>query len=309
MSIFNKNSKSKNKTSIWGSKKVAHKEETSDKVEKEPETDKSKTVKKQETKKYPEVKTSDKKISATAGRALDPDIEFQLMYGILNPDRSIPSTSHEKVSEGTPIGTQQALPPVGSQQTIAPIGGSPVIIQRPFIPRTVYKRLVNKKLTVILVENTATVAKQKDKVLQIVENFVRSDLLCIINYGSTVNTSDIIGVANIKDITIMYEESAGEDTCLFDALAELEKLVSAKHMVTEEKETERVCIDSIDVIGIGTCTDNCSSTSKEDAINKFYLMSLKPKVVTKYYCLTDEYFIGAAEIGFHSIGAISKAYQ
>lgn len=301
MGIFNN---SKSKTSKWATKKTAPKAETTGRVIK---ADKVKPVSEEVVRK-PVSKTTpvtpeQQKISQPVG-APDPDTQFQIMYGLLKPDGSLPGSATPETAPATPTeGTQAAdgkpIPLVGGVNTFT----------KSFLPKTVYKRLVNKKLTIILVENTATVAGQKDKVLQIVENFVRSDLLCIINYGATVNASEILDVSNRKDLTIMYDESAGEESHLYDALIELEKIVSDKYLKTEEKETERVSIDSVDVIGIGTCRDTGSTASKEDALDKFHLLSLKSKVVTKYYCLTDAYFIGAAEIGFHSIGAISNTYQ
>ena len=96
---------------------------------------------------------------------------------------------------------------------------------------------------------------------------------------------------------------------MFDALVELEFLVSNSYMKLEEKENEDILIDNIEVIGIGTCTDNCSKVSKEVAIDCFCKVARKPGITTKYFCLTDETFTQAAEIGFHSIGAIFKNYQ
>lgn len=313
MGIFNN---SKSKASKWATKKAAPKAETTGRVIK---TDKVKPVSEEVVRK-PVSKTTpvtpeQQKVSNPIG-APDPDTQFQIMYGLLKPDGSIPGSTTPETAPVTPAAegtrTVDVTPAKGTSSvdgTQIPLVGGVNTFTKSFLPKTVYKRLVNKKLTIILVENTATVAGQKDKVLQIVENFVRSDLLCIINYGATVNASEILDVSNRKDLTIMYDEGAGEESHLYDALIELEKIVSDKYLKTEEKETERVSIDSVDVIGIGTCRDTGSTASKEDALDKFHLLSLKSKVVTKYYCLTDAYFIGAAEIGFHSIGAISNAYQ
>lgn len=315
MALFNNKGK-------WGAKKTAPKAKESDKVEEVTKVDKAKSVKGKQPTKVAETKVTEVKKNDVVSEpvesysSINPDLQFQIMYGLMNPDGSLPGTT-PKVDSAAPTtaGTQPATTttPVTTVTTSGPVTtpvvGAASAIKGTFFPKTVFKRLVNKKLTIILLENTATVAKQKDKVLQIVDNFVRSDLICIINYGSSVNASKVIDVHNGKDLKIMYEESAGEEACLFDALMELEKIVSSKYLVTEETEHERVCVDSIDVIGIGTCRDNCSTTAKADAIDKFYLMSLKSKLVTKYYCLTDEFFMGAAEIGFRSIGAISKTYQ
>lgn len=307
-----------NNKNLWGARKTTPKEKSSGKPEEVTKVDKTKHSKgvqpKKSEAKVTETKKSEVVEPVESYSSLDPDLQFQVMYGLVNPDGSLPGTT-PKVDTGVPA-TTEAQPSAkttpaavsSSGAVTTPVGGANSFAST-FFPKVVYKRLINKKLTIILLENTATVAKQKDKVLQIIENFVRSDLICIINYGNTVNASEIIDVKNGKDLTIMYDEGVGEEACLFDALVELEKIVSSKYLITEETEHERICVDSIDVIGIGTCTDNCSTTQKADAIDKFYLMSLKSKVITKYYCLTDEFFMGAAEIGFRSIGAISKTYQ
>ncbi len=310
MALFNNKGK-------WGAKKTTPTPKTSDKKQEATKIDKTKPVKGKELK-TPETKVTEVKKNVVeptqSYSSIDPDLQFQVMYGLVNQDGSLPGTT-PKTDPVAPATTgdqpQVATTPVTvtkSGSTTSPVG-TVGTIKSTFFPKTVYKRLVNKKLTIILLENTSIVAKHKDKVLQIVDNFVRSDMICIINYGSSVNASEIIDVHNGKDLTIMYDESAGVESCLFDALIELEKIVSSKYLVTEETEHERVSINSIDVIGIGTCTDNCSTTPKDEAMDKFYLMSLKSKVVTKYYCLTDEFFMAAAEIGFRSIGAISKTYQ
>lgn len=312
-----------NNKGIWGAKKTTPKEKNSFKAEEPVKVEKGKNIKGKQQPKAAETKATKKVVTepAESYSSVDPDLQFQVMYGLVNQDGTLPGTK-PKENSGVPA-TTEVQPTTGTTSvtnttTVKGIVSGPAPtpvgvtgkVAGTFFPKTVYKRLVNKKLTIILLENTATVAKQKDKVLQIVENFVRSDFICIINYGSEVNVSEIIDLNNkIKDLKIMHDESAAEESCLYDALVELEKVVSSKYLITEETAHERICTDSIDIIGIGTCRDNCSKVSKDEAIDKFYLMSLKSRVVTKYYCLTDEFFIGAAEIGFHSIGAISKAYQ
>ena len=80
-------------------------------------------------------------------------------------------------------------------------------------------------------------------------------------------------------------------------------------MKIEEKETERVRINKIDVIGIGNCKDNGSKISKEQALRYFQKVANLHGVTTKYFCLSENSFIDAAEIGLHSIGAIFRKYQ
>lgn len=247
---------------------------------------------KNKQKKQMENKTIDKnentiaQTTETSKKVIDPNLEFQMLNGMEYKD---PNTKHKITTSDV---QNKKIAPDEKQKGIVKI----------FPP---YKRLVNKKLTIVLMENTTKVAKQKEKVLQIANNIMKTDLICFINYCDTVEISEI----GNNNLDISYVKVLGDKACLFDALIEAEKLVSSKYLTIEEKETERVCIDSIEIIGIGTCTDNASKASKEDALSSFFEISRKQKVATKYYCLTDEYFLNAAEIGFRSIGSILRNYQ
>lgn len=211
---------------------------------------------------------------AGASKLVDPNLEFQLMYG---------------------------LPEEGST--------SKTVFSKPAIPKPIIKRLVKEELTIILVENTVAVGEEKDTVLQIVKSFAKSDLVCIINYGETVKQSEIFESSKEKASPVLYYEMTGEKACLFDALIQLEKIVNEKYLSIEETETDRLQIDKINIIGIGTCRDNGSVTSKEEALNSFYKVASKIKVTTKYFCLSEEYFKEVAEFGFHSIGFIPRTFQ
>lgn len=169
-----------------------------------------------------------------------------------------------------------------------------------------YKQIVDKKLTILLIENTVEVAKQKDSLIKIIKSLVSSGLVSVINYGSTVKQSETFDVTTFYNIDCLRTEDIGDTACLYDALMELSSLISKKYMYMEEKE--KVRINKIEVIGIGTCKDNGSKTSKEVVIDCFCKAIKKPEVITKYFCLTEETFMDAAEIGFHSIGAISRNY-
>ena len=79
-------------------------------------------------------------------------------------------------------------------------------------------------------------------------------------------------------------------------------------MKIEEKETERVRINEIHIIGIGNCKENGSKISKEVALKYFKRVVNKKNVTTKYFCLSENSFVNAAEVGFHSIGAIYRKY-
>lgn len=176
-------------------------------------------------------------------------------------------------------------------------------------PAYVYKRLVEKKLTIILIEDTKLVMAEKDKLVQIVKKVTAEGKACIITYGDVVRQSEIFEVLPNSGIPFPVNENVGDMARLYDALIAVEKLVLEKHTKTEETETQRILIKDVDVIGIGTCTDNGSEATKEDALGAFHRVTSRSRVMTKYFCLTEESFLNSAEVGFRSIGAISKNYQ
>ena len=175
--------------------------------------------------------------------------------------------------------------------------------------RTIFiKRTVEKKLTIILIENTFEVVKEKENLLKIIKSIVTEGLVSVIRYGSSINRSEIFEVSNIDTFTLVSNYSSDSRYRLYDALVDLEKLVSEQYMSIEEKENERIRINKIEVIGIGTCKDKGSNATKKIAIDSFCKVLAKSEVTTKYFCLTEETFIDAAEIGFRSIGAIHRNY-
>lgn len=175
-------------------------------------------------------------------------------------------------------------------------------------PKFVYKKLVDKKLYVILVENTSEMAEEKEMVMKIIKSLAPSGLITIINYGKTVKTSEIFDATTVYDGDFLDSKDIGNESCLYDALDRLELLVSGSYMKIEEKETERVRINEIHIIGIGNCKENGSKISKEVALKYFKRVVNKKNVTTKYFCLSENSFVNAAEVGFHSIGAIYRKY-
>ena len=171
-----------------------------------------------------------------------------------------------------------------------------------------FKRTVEKKLTIILIENTFEVVKEKENLLKIIKSIVTEGLVSVIRYGSSINRSEIFEVSNIDTFTLVSNYSSDSRYRLYDALVDLEKLVSEQYMSIEEKENERIRINKIEVIGIGTCNDKGSNATKEIAIDSFCKVLAKSEVVSKYFCLTEKTFMDAAEIGFRSIGAIHRNY-
>lgn len=185
-------------------------------------------------------------------------------------------------------------------------------VNKPKDAKTVYApRYLEEdtKLTVILVENTDEVAKQKDMLNQIVNNLVVAGKVCVINYGKLVRESKIVEAKDFDCRALLYEEFAGNSACLFDALIALEGVVEKNYKKTEVVKYKRTKTKSIEIIGIGRCIDNCSITSSQIAIESFSKVVKHSDVTTKYFCLSEESFVQAATIGFRSIGAIARNYM
>lgn len=165
---------------------------------------------------------------------------------------------------------------------------------------------VKTKVAIILVENTEEVAKEKDKLEKIIKSLVTTGQVCVISYGSAVRKTEMVEANSLNCSTLLCQGDIGDKACLFDALVVLESLVSK---LPEELKKKKLKIDGIDIIGIGRCIDKYSLASKEIGLESFNKVASKNDVVTKYFCLSEEYFVEAATIGFHSIGAINRNYM
>lgn len=170
-----------------------------------------------------------------------------------------------------------------------------------------YKPTIEKKLTILLIENTLEMAK-KVSTLNNVRGSIKDGLVCSIYYGGIVWQSAIVEATAIKDIPLFIKAELGEEACLYDALIHVASLVTQKYQRVEEEKTNKIMINSIEIIGVGSCRDTTSSAQKDFAINCFTKVAQKPQVLSKYYCFKEQDFIEAAQIGFRSIGAISKNY-
>ncbi len=174
------------------------------------------------------------------------------------------------------------------------------------VPKIVYKQRVKRDVTILLIENSANTIKERENLLKIVNAFGARGLIYIISYGKQIKISKDFEPSNFENKTCFIDEEMSNETCLFDALVELEVLLSKRYIT--ENPTQRIIAKDITIIGIGTCKDSCSKASKEEGIDSFCNVIKKYQAITKYFCLTDDYFLNAAEIGFASIGAISKEY-
>lgn len=175
-------------------------------------------------------------------------------------------------------------------------------------PLKVYKRTINKKLTIFLIENTAQMKQEEDMIAKIVNRRGKSGLACVINCGMHVMETEPFDIEWLREANLLLEDDMGDEVHLYDALAEIERLVTLYEGKQEETNTEKVVISEIEIIGIGTCKEKGSKVSKDFGIDCFSKVSKNPKIVTKYFGLTEASFLTAAEIGFRSIGSISQEY-
>lgn len=216
-----------------------------------------------------------------------------------------------EIPEGT---IRQEYPGISDQYTASTAGKNWFADSK---PKYIYKPLVDKKLTILLIENTKEVEKQLNMITKIVSSLITEGDVCIINYGSTHTQSEIMSATQLKSQIIsaqlqsqkaLLSQEIGENACLFDALVALEILVNQKLLSVEEGIKERTRINGIDIIGIGTGKEQGSKVLKAFALQAFARVAKKPKVVTKYFCLTEASFLQVAEIGFHSIGSMDRTY-
>lgn len=165
------------------------------------------------------------------------------------------------------------------------------------------------KLTIVLIENTSMVEKQKEDLKKIVKSVGNTGFVSLINYGSTIRIMEKVEASVFDCSEIINETDVGEDACMYDALVALEEIVNSNYGIVEFKGFKKYRINKIEVIGIGRAIDNFSAYSMEKGLEEFKKVASRPNVVTKYFCLSEKEFINAATIGFRSIGAIRRTFS
>lgn len=175
-------------------------------------------------------------------------------------------------------------------------------------PMLVYRPTVNIKLIILLIENTQELIEQKERIQKIVTDFLSEGTVIILNYGKAINISELKQEEDLENNKIFTEEVNKENTLFYDSLVEVEKIVREKYLHVEETEKLKIKINEIKIIGFGTCKDIGSETTKREAIKKFYEAVKYAKIATEYYCITEDFFVEVAEIGFHSIKSISMEF-
>ena len=179
----------------------------------------------------------------------------------------------------------------------------------PNIQKTTYYPVkpivVDKKLTIILIEDTATVAKESEIAFKLLQNHLNPDVVKIIYYGKEFKETEISRRFDFEKVKFECTEESGNEICLYDTLKYVGYMIDECYMKEVGTEYRKERINQITIMGIGTCKDTCSGTSKEEAIESFCKAMKKSGAMTKYFCLTEDSFLEAAEIGFRSIGSIA----
>lgn len=166
------------------------------------------------------------------------------------------------------------------------------------IPTLQIPRLESKKVTIMLLENTPFMKQLK---IERIATNISSDpdqLVTIVRYGENIETTTY----NEKD-NIIFDDKEPEKILFYDSLVEVSELV--KRLYTEQKMFRIV---SVELICIGNCEDKESKKSKETAIKELNEIIQKYDIKNKYYCLSENEYLEAAEIGFHLIGSITTPY-
>lgn len=179
----------------------------------------------------------------------------------------------------------------------------------------VYKpRIAEKKLIILLIEDTVKMSKENESIVKLSKICNGTDWVYVIHYGKEVKVKKIELKKffkkddEIKPDDLKCSEDATEDVCLWDALTEVNKIVSDLYGKVKEIDKVTTKVTNIEIIGIGTSKDNCSKTSEEDGITSFCKTLKDNRIKSKYFCLNESCFLSAAKTGFRSIGSISKDY-
>lgn len=166
------------------------------------------------------------------------------------------------------------------------------------IPTLQIPRLESKKVTIMLLENTPFMKQLK---IERIATNISSDpdqIVTIVRYGENIETINY----NQGD-SIAFDGKESEKILFYDSLVEVSELV--KRLYTEQKMFR---IISVELICIGNCEDKKSKKSKETAIKELNEIIQKYDIKNKYYCLSENEYLEAAEIGFHLIGSITTPY-
>lgn len=175
-----------------------------------------------------------------------------------------------------------------------------------FVP-TVLPKFENRKINIILLENSPKASKMKLDILKIFSKaFNANDFICVINYGEKVKKGETCRFKDFDITQVLNAEFKNKEILFYDALKILDSVVSVDSKKTWKDSYENSKITEISIIGIGEGIDVGSKVSKGEAISYFNKIVNKPNISTKYFCFTEDTFVEVAAMGFNSIGTFPQ---
>lgn len=179
---------------------------------------------------------------------------------------------------------------------------SKVVKTKPFArekeERFRYKPLIHKTMVIVLLEESTSMNEYASRIARIINGAIKDNCYCIIRYGESSSTSKQTDVKS---------DSSNDKVCFFDAIGTLNEVIASHDRKITEDSINRFQIEHFEIIGIGTCSDNASTTTYEEAGTLFNEL-LSKKVKAKYFCTNENLMPKAAAMGFRSIGSLSKEY-
>ncbi len=169
-----------------------------------------------------------------------------------------------------------------------------------------YLKPIDAKLVIILLENSLDTYKYRSEIIKILESFIIDNLVCVISYSKDIKVDYYIDYKDaLNNLTFNNKDNYRN---LFGSIEKLDRVLLENNYKIIDADIVRYNIKTIDIIGFGTCSDNISIFNKVSMQRRFSNIAYKSNVRTKYFCLTEDDIINAAEIGFHSIGVMEKEY-
>ena len=175
---------------------------------------------------------------------------------------------------------------------------------KPYVPP-----IVDKKLTIVMVEHTDELAKYKAVIEKIITSFNQgSRMIGCILYGEEVLISnftlkEIFFSRPLEELT--FEKSASLGVRFFDAIEVMAKSIASLPKIYEI-EGKKYKVSDIEIIGIGTGIDIKSKNTQ--FLANVYFDNALSKYSSKYFCINDEQMVNVASLGFRSIGFLNRKY-
>lgn len=168
------------------------------------------------------------------------------------------------------------------------------------------RKTISKKLVILLIEDTESVAKYKASILEKINEISSDCLICLILYGKRLQYTKIVNM--IRNRNISFHNNSDDGNCLlYKAIMRLNEVVEEAQKLVDVN-IERYNITSIEIIGIGRCIDKGSVILEDIAKQVFSTIISQPNVKARYFCIEDKYIVNAANLGFRSIQSLSEKY-